>query len=212
MNSNRFFILFFPVALLSQCKVPGKMVIGNYIDKKFGDTLKVYSNKTYDYIEKLNSGSLGLTQGKWAIKNKSIQFQCNHNPLVGYWLKIHKDSLSKNFQVTFKFKNTQFPVKIKNVALFKDGSLLNKDNFKKTENVVRIYNDEYDLIVIKTFNFVPITINHLNPNHAYIADIFPAERLYELDKIPFIVHRRKLSSFKKYGEFDKPLSFKKIRN
>ncbi len=206
-------IMVFSLISLSQCNVSSKQVVGSYVDKTFGDTLKINKDKSYDYLEKLNSGSLGLTQGKWEIKNHNIQFHCDHKPLVGYRLKVQKDSSANHFQIKLVSGDTKEPIYVENVEVFKNGSVLKKDSFKKAKNIVKILTDNYDSIVVQTFNFTNLTFAHsLNSNYGYVAEIYPVERLYELDKVPFAVQRNKLKSRKTKQYEDVNFSFKKIKN
>lgn len=216
MNCKAFtqnFILSFLLINLSKCSVSNKQVVGKYVENTFGDTLVIHKDKSYDYLERLNSGKVGLTQGNWEMNNREIEFQCNHQPLVGYWKKVQRDSSVNNFQIKLLLGSTEEPIYIESAEVFKNGSALQKDSVEKIKNVVKILTNNYDSIVIQTFNFVNLTFtNSLNPNYGYIVKVFPGERLYELDKVPFFVHRNKLKSIKTKQYNNLNFSFKKIRN
>lgn len=205
--------MIFLFTCLTKCTVTNKQVVGKYVEKTFGDTLEIHKDNSYDYLEKLNSGIMGLTQGTWKMNDRNMEFKCDHKPLVGYWKKVQRDSSVNNFQIKFVLGSTKEPIYIESVEVFKNGSVLQKDSVQKIKNVVKILSDNYDSIVVQTFNFANLTFtNSLNPNYGYIVKIFPGERLYELDKVPFSVRRNKLKSGKTEEYDDLNFSFKKLKN
>lgn len=209
---NQNFIMLFLLISLTKCSVSNKQVMGKYVEKTFGDTLEIHNDKSYDYLEKLNSGIMGLTQGTWKINDRKMEFQCDHKPLVGYWKKVERDSSVNNFQLKLVLGSTKEPIYIESVEVFKNGSPLQNDPIEKIKNVVKILTDNYDSIVVQTFNFANLTFTSaINPNYGYIVKVFPGERLYELDKVPFSVHRNELKSRKTEDYDDLNFSFKKIR-
>src|SRR5690242_1184349 len=213
MNRNNILILLFLFFELTGCKIFGKQVAGNYIDVKHGDSLQILSDSSYIYLEKLNSGVVGETQGKWKIKKHRIFFMCDHKPLVGYRLKVNRDSTSHNFQIKLLLGATLTPIHIEKVGAFKNGAALSENNFEQSKNIVRIFSKSFDSIVIQTFNFTSIKFRDtLNKNYGYIARIHPVERLYELDKVPFKIKKKNLKSTKTDEYKDIFLTFKKSEN
>jgi hypothetical protein len=72
---------------------------------------------------------------------------------------------------------------------------LDKDNFQQSKNVVRIFSKDFDSMAVQTFNFTNIRFQDtLNNNYGYVARLYPVERLYELDKVPFKRKRKTLKS------------------
>jgi hypothetical protein len=141
MNCKAFtqnFILFFLLINLSKCSVSNKQVVGKYVENTFGDTLVIHTDKSYDYLERLNSGKVGLTQGNWEMNNREIEFRCDHQPLVGYWKKVQRDSSVNNFQIKLVLGSTEEPIYIESAEVFKNGSALQKDSVEKIKNVVKI--------------------------------------------------------------------------
>jgi hypothetical protein len=185
MNLSKILSLFFLVALLSGCKVPSKQIVGNYIDTTHGDTLQILADNSYEFFEKLNTGLIGGTHGKWEIKKRRIYFKSEPKPLVGYRLKVNRDSTSNNSEIKLLLADTQEPIHIEEVYFFKNGVTLSKDNFEQSKNLIRIFSKDFDSIVVQTFNFTNIRLQDtLNKNYGYVARIYPVERLYELDKVP----------------------------
>ncbi len=213
MKLYRIIILILLVSGLSKCKVVNKVIVGKYIETAFGDTLQINNDQSYEYLEKLNNGTLGWTQGKWIIKNRKIYFQCDHQPLVGYRLKVRPDTLLQNFQIKLLLGDTDEPINIENVCLFKNNLHVDANNFKQSTNVVTIFTTNFDSIVIHTSNFTPLSLpNILNTNHGNIARIYPVERLYALDKVPFSINKNILKSRKTKAYQNIFLTFKKIDN
>ncbi len=213
MTTYQILVLLFLLAGFISCKVSSKQVIGKYIDTSYGDTLQLNADKSYEYLEKLNKGDIGLTQGEWEIKNHKIRFQCDHKPLVGFRLKVIRDSLSNIFQIKLLLGDAGEPIYIEDVKIFKNSFTLSNDNFKNSKNLVKIFAKDFDSIVVRTFNFSVIAFpDTLNANYGYIAKIYPIERLYELDKVPFIINKSTLTSIQT-KEYDNIfLSFKKMLN
>jgi hypothetical protein len=189
------------------------MATGKYIDTTFGDTLQINQNNRYDYIEKLNTGNLGWTSGTWTIKKRKLHFKCDHKPLVGYRLRIRRDSSSNVFQLKLVQGEKETPIFIEDVYIFKNNFILSNEFFKKSNNIAVIATNDFDSIVVTTFNYNSITFhNTLNTNYSYIAKILPVERLYELDKVPFRINKFSLKSTQTNEYSDMNLNFKKIGN
>lgn len=181
-------VLFFflIITILTSCKVQSKHIAGKYVDTTFEDTLQIYSDKSYEYLEKLNNGNLGWTRGQWKIKNRKIYFISNPKPLVDYTLKIRHDISINNFQIKLLLADTQKPIYIEDVKILKNNEVLSSESFTKSKNEVRLFVSDFDSILVSTFNFTTIIFpNTLNKNRGYVAKIYPEERLYELDKVPF---------------------------
>ena len=195
MNRSKIVSLFFWVALLSGCKVLSKQIVGHYIDTAHGDTLQIRTDHSYQFLEKLNTGITGATHGKWEVKKSKIYFKSKPKPLVGYRLKVIRDSTSNNFSIKLLLADSYEPIHIEKVSFFKDGTTLDEDNFQQSKNVVRIFSKDFDSMVVQTFNFTNIRFQDtLNKNYGYVARIYPVERLYELDKVPFKIKRKILKS------------------
>jgi hypothetical protein len=212
MNRNNIISFLFLIFELAGCTISGKQVAGNFIDVKHGDSLQILNDSSYIYLEKLNSGVVGETQGKWKNKKHRIVFICDHKPLVGYRLKVNRDSTSHNFRIKLLLEATSTPIHIEKVGVFKNGNALSQNNFEQSKNMVRIFSKSFDSIIIQTFNFTNIKFRDtLNKNYGYIARIYPVERLYELDKVPFKIKKKTLKSAKTDEYKDIFLTFKKIR-
>lgn len=105
------------------------------------------------------------------------------------------------------------PIYIEAVSLFKNNAILYDVNFSKSKNVVQIFTHDFDSMIVQTYNFIALHIpNTLNQKHGYITRIYPVERLYELDKVPFRIRRKTLTytSTKEYENIR--LNFKKLED
>jgi hypothetical protein len=195
--------------LFSSCTVSKKQVVGTYLNSHYGDTLHLYEDGNYEYAEQLISGKVGWTEGKWSMKKKSIIFQCDHRPLVGYRLKVRPDTLARDFQIRLTMGDTEEPIYIEDVAVY-HGPVAIENSNTHADNVVKILRNDFDSIVVRTFNFRAIKFaRDLKPVHAYVAEIYPIERLYELDKVPFVFHKKSLISKKTAAYPNINISFKK---
>ncbi len=213
MTFRQIIILILLAAGLARCNVSGKEVTGNYVDKIFGDTLQMHADKSYDYLEQLHSGTSGLTRGKWEIKNRKVYFRCDHMPLVGYRLKVRPDTSSHQFQIKLLLADSEDPIHIEDVKILKNNLRVDENSFSKINNVVKVFTKGFDSIIVKTFNFTSVTFSGtLNTSHGYVARIYPVERLYELDKVPFGFHKGTLASMQTKDYDNIFLSFKKIKN
>ncbi len=212
----KFFLCLFLLFLIycfTNCKIADTQVIGTYIEPHFGDTLIINTDKSYEYIEKLNSGSLGWTKGNWEINGPKIRFTCDHNPLVAYQIKVRPDTSINNFQIKLLLNDSETPININQVNIFNSNTVLSSTNYKISGNIVRIFVIDFDSIVLKNINLNDITFpDTLNKNQAYIVRIYPVERLYELDKVPFRIYKNELSSIKSKKNNEVSHYFKRIIN
>ena len=184
---------------------------GTYLNAKMGDTLRLYPNHTFEYLEQLYKSRLGWTEGKWTKQNRKINFQSNHRVLVGYQLKVRPDTSVKNFEIKLLMGYGNEPVYIEKVIMYKNKAELNASLYKVLNNKIALYTTNFDSVVIYPQALVPLTLpNTLNPTHGYIAKIYPAERLYDLDKASFVIRNSKLKSkpSKKYPDFN--VTFEKM--
>jgi hypothetical protein len=105
------------VILLAKCTSTVKLE-GTYLNAKKGDTLWLYPNHTYEYLEQLYKSKLGWTEGQWIKQNRKINFQCNHRVLVGYQLKVRPDTLVKNFEIKLLMGYGNEPVYVEKVIMY----------------------------------------------------------------------------------------------
>lgn len=203
------FFIFCYSLMLTGCSLSTKKLSGTYINPHYGDTLHLYTNGTFEYAEQLLSGRVGWTEGKWIINHKSIRFECDHRPLVGYRLKLRPDSLAHDFQIRLTMGDTDEPIYIENVSVY-HGAATTQNTFTNSDNVVKILTRDFDSIVIRTFNFRALKFSReVLPTNGYVAEIYPVERLYELDKVPFRYRKKKLNSTKTKQYPDIKISFVK---
>ncbi|HLY70082.1 MAG TPA: hypothetical protein VKR53_10175 [Puia sp.] len=206
-----FSLVFYFLIVLTSCKITHTALAGKYVNEPFGDTLEVFPNKRYEYVEVLNNGNSGWTKGKWEIRKNKVHFICDTKPLVGFKERVIADSTIKRFQIDLLLGETKKPIYIEDVKIYKKDSILGDESFRKSGNVIDILRTDYDSIVVITFNFVHLLFsNKLNHQYRNIIKIFPAERLYELDKVPYKMSKNALKSTKTERYEDVYLSFKKL--
>jgi hypothetical protein len=159
------------------------------------DTLYMQNQRRYEYVEKLNSGVYGWTEGEWFINRNKVRFKCDKEPLVAYRRKILPDTTVHHFQLKLLLGDTKAPVSIELVSLFKNKLVV--AGAEKQKNVVMINSTDFDSIVIYTTLFRPIRLGRQNTgNVGYILRIYPQERLYELDKLAFRFTGKTLKCFR----------------
>lgn len=209
MNQYRtLVIILVSSSLFVTCKITDTRIIGNYIDRQKGDTLRLFSDKTFEYQEKLSYGEFGWNTGKWAINENEISFfNVKPNPVVGYRLKKDIRAVIKEpLKITLILNNSKKLVIIKKVSVSVGNTFLDPSNFKVNLNSLTINANSFDTISVATSYFPPFTFNRneFEKNKHYEVTIYQAERLFELNKFPFHFKRRYL--FTNAGE----MKFRKI--
>lgn len=188
------------------CKVSELNIVGKYYDKINDDTLTLMTDNKYEFEERLKNGEHGWNTGQWAFTNNRISlYNTNPLPVVGYKLRFHKigvgpDSLKLAFTIDQSKKDISFTeVNLKN----KGASI--SDAVKIVKNKIAINTTNYDSLRVK-ISYFPIMVlnkNKFDINGIYEIIIYPAERLYELDKMVYkyrngvLQNRNELIRFKK---------------
>lgn len=183
------FLLFIITVLFFGCKVPESGIVGKYIDIERDDTLNIKADKTYEFEEKLRNGEHGWNAGNWDISKKNISFtNTTPIPVVGFKLRITKIGESEvplqlEFVVNEAKKRVQFSdmrVLYKKVGI--DNALL-----IAVSNRILIKTFNFDSIAVKIpyFPFIEFKKEKFDQNGIYRIVIYPAERLYELDKFSY---------------------------
>jgi hypothetical protein len=183
-------------SLFLACKVTNTKIIGNYIDRQNGDTLRLSADKTFEYQEKLSYGEFGWNTGLWLIRENAVSFyKVKPNPVVGYRLKKDvKENIEEALKVTLVLNASDKLIAIKNVAVSLANTSLDTTNFKVNSNSVTINTSSFDTVSLATFYFPPFIFNknEFEKNKHYQITIYQAERLFELDKFSFYYKRRSL--------------------
>lgn len=196
---------------LTKCSISIPQLSGVYLNPKFSDTLHLRPDHTYEYVEKLNNGARGWTDGKWFLQNHKVLFQCDHKPLVGYRRTIQPDNTVHIFQLKFLLSDTDAPIYVEEVKLFKAKQPLSDKTFSKENNIVKIFSKDFDSIAISTIYFRTITITSgLSTDQGNTVRIYPAERLYALDKVSFRFKENKLTSTRTKRSNITSISFEKL--
>lgn len=140
-----------------------------------------------------------------------MQFISNKTAFIGYRLEINREAIGEHGTLKFLLGNTEKPLTIQQVKISTNDLIDNGENNIQTKNTITIPN-QYDFMVINTDNFANIIIKDtLQSNYQYKVKVFPVERLYELDKIPFMVRGKKLKGTQTTQYDDRVIKFKKTR-
>lgn len=200
----------FSFCMLISCRVTQDRVSGKYVDKIYNDSLKLNKDGSYVYIETLKSGALGRTDGLWKLEKNRVKFTKDKSAFVGYRLEVNRAEIAEEGLLKLLLGNTEKPLAIKQVKISTNGQIVTGDEITQT-NTVKIP-DQFDFMVINTHHFANILIKDtLQANYQYIVKVFPVERLYELDKIPFVVRGKKLKGTQETQYDDRMIKFKKTR-
>lgn len=194
-------------SLLIACKVTDTKVVGSYIDRQKGDTLRLFANKTFEYQEKLSYGEFGWNTGNWAvIENRISFFNVKPNPVVGYRLKKEiRDSIKEPLKITLLLNASKKLITIKNVSVSLRNTVLDTSYFKYNLNTLTINTNSFDSISVATSYFPPFSFkqNEFEKNKQYDITIYQAERLFELDKYVFEYRKRSLLNYSEKIKFKK---------
>jgi hypothetical protein len=183
---------------LINCKLQSISVAGTYADKYYKDTLEIHGDSSYLFTEKLNSGYVGWTTGTWVIKKKKIYFKSSSKIMVGYSLQLSKDSSNNNFQITLLLGDSKKPVHMEAAYITKNMVPVSSKYYSITDNKLKINTSVFDSIIISAKKIAPIIFSkQIKYPFAYIARIYPAERLYELNSNPFKIKKNELLDLSK---------------
>lgn len=200
------------ICMLVSCRTTQERVSGKYVDITYSDSLKLNKDGTYVYLEILKSGALGRTDGHWELKKNRVEFTNNKTAFIGYRLEVNRERSGEEGSLQFLLGNTGKPLTIKQVRISYKDQIINEVKSVQSENTVKIP-DQYDFMVINTHHFANILIKDtLQANYNYNVKVFPLERLYELDKIPFVVRGKRLKGTQETQYDDRIIKFKKTRN
>lgn len=185
-----FFTFFlFSLSLSSGCKVYDSHITGKYFNKKTNDTLNLLANNTYEYEEKLNNGEHGWNTGNWNLTKNTVSFfNTTPLPLVGYKLRIIKVGISEEpLQLEFILNGSKKILQISEVHLFDKKNLVNASYTSPVSNKIIVKKNNSDSIAVKIpyFPLIGFNGNRFDKNGVYKVIVYPAERLYELDKLSY---------------------------
>ncbi len=187
INSRTFLVLFLFVN--SACKVSEKEITGKYFDKKTSDTLSLFSNKTYAYVEKLDNGELGWNTGSWSFNKKYVSFfDTKPVPVVGYGLqKTIVNTTKELLQIQFLLNDSKEILEIKRAIALLNNKPVDVGYFSINLNLLTVNNFNFDSLSIFTSYFPAFSFKQssFKKNKVYQVIITPNERLYELDKFSY---------------------------
>lgn len=193
---SRYVIILCSIAILVGCKVTDRKIVGSYIDRQKGDTLRLFANKTFEYQEKLSYGEFGWNTGNWTLNDEGISFiNVKPEPVVGYRLKkAIVDSISEPLKITLVLNASKKLIAIKNASVSFHNSVLDTSYYKYDLNNLTINSNAFDSISLATFYFPPFSFrqDEFEKNRQYEITIFQAERLFELDKYVFKYKKKSL--------------------
>lgn len=152
-------IILFSTFLLIGCKVTDTKIIGTYVDRQKGDTLRLFGDKTFEYQQKLSYGEFGWNTGNWAINENRISFSnVKPDPVVGYRLeKSIRDSIKEPLKIILLLKNSKKLITIKNALVWSRNNVLDTSYFKYNLNTLTINTNSFDSVSVVTSFFPPIS-------------------------------------------------------
>ena len=202
MNYHNLIFWILLVWLLTGCKVAEVKIVGQFIDRKTGDTLSLFGKDSYEYKQKLTNGEFGWNTGNFLLDKKRISFlNTQPFPVVGYKMQrkvvdTSTEPLHLQFQLNGKvpFK----PLLINKAEVLFNSQPLDQSYFKISLNQIIIKTAKFDSVVIFCSYFPPFSFagNKFDKNKLYQILITPIERLYELDKYSYKYSNRSLSNRK----------------
>ena len=199
------------IFMLVSCRITQEQAAGKYVDKTYNDSLKLNKDGSYVYIETLKSGALGRTDGQWILDHKQVIFTKDKPAFIGHRIEVDRAQKAKEGSLKFLLGNTDKSLNIQKINVSMDDKIRSGADLILTNNTAKLP-DTFDFIVINTDHFANILIKDtLQSNYQYTVRIFPIERLYELDHIPFVVSGKKLKSRQKTMYDNRVIKFKKTR-
>lgn len=200
-------IILFSTFLLIGCKVTDTKIIGTYVDRQKGDTLRLFGDKTFEYQQKLSYGEFGWNTGNWGINENRISFSnVKPDPVVGYRLeKSIRDSIKEPLKIILLLKNSKKLITIKNALVWSRNNVLDTSYFKYNLNTLTINTNSFDSVSVVTSFFPPISFkkSEFEKNKQYQITISQAERLFELDKYVFEYKKKSLLNRSEKTQFKK---------
>ena len=178
-------LIIFAIITLCGCKISESNCIGKYLDKNRDDTLNLLPGKKYEFEEKLINGEHGWNTGNWTIdKNRILFSNTNPLPVVGYKLRIHKIGVGQYpLHLLIKIDQLKKDIQFTDIRLLDKGLQVNGEA-DIIKNRIVVNTNRFDTIGIKIAYFPMMAFDKykFDLNGIYEVIIYPAERLYELDK------------------------------
>jgi len=192
------------------CKVSESSIIGKYIDRERDDTLNVMANKTYEFEERLSNGKNGWNTGNWDIKKNSVFFfNTTPLPVVGYKLRVIKlGESTEPLKLEFVINASEKKLHFTEVIVIDRNTPVNTAHTSPGSNKLEIKTFNFDSIAVKIpyFPFIGFKQNKFDKNGVYQVIIYPAERLYELDKVSYKYRNRSLINHSENMRYQKGAS------
>ena len=182
-------LLFIPLFLLLGCRISESAIAGKYIDRERDDTLHMMADKTYEFEERLKNGEHGWNTGNWQMDKRTISFfNTKPLPLVGFTLRITKTGITAYpLQLNFSIDQSEKTVQFTDVRI--SGNMLegNSSDVSIVSNKIIVKTANFDSLQVKIgyFPFISFSKNKFDKNGVYEVMVYPAERLYELDKLSY---------------------------
>lgn len=195
------------LVLFFGCKVSDSVIIGKYIDYKRGDTLTLLADRSYEFEEKLNTGEHGWNTGNWILSKRKIVFSNTRPlPIVGCKVKLIKIGKGKA-ALQLNIVQNGSPEKFNTIETRvkgNDSDANNKFIIHKT-NTIFLKSFIFEKLEIRVPYFPVLTFSkkEFEENGVYRVIVYPAERLYILDKLSYRYQKNRLLNRREHIRYER---------
>lgn len=188
------------LVLFLGCKVSDSSIIGKYIDYQKDDTLTLRADRSYEFEEKLNTGEHGWNTGSWILRKHKIAFSNTKPlPIVGCKVKLIKTGKGKaalKLNIVLNGSSKKINT-IETSVMGMGGSMIN-DISKQKNNTIFLKSFTFEKLEIQLpyFPVLQFKKDEFEEQGVYQLIVFPAERLYELDKLSYRYSKNRLVNCK----------------
>lgn len=177
------------LVLFYGCNVSESNIIGKYVDYQKDDTLTLRGDRSYEFEEKLNTGEHGWNTGNWKLHKHKIAFS-NTKPLpvVGCKVKLIKTGKGKTaLQLNIVLNGASKKINTIETRVIGMGGAVNNDISKQKRNTVFLKSFTFEKLEIRLpyFPVLKFKKDEFEEKGVYQLIVFPAERLYNLDKFTY---------------------------
>jgi hypothetical protein len=201
------------IFFLAGCGPSALRLTGVYTDRsRPGDTLTLFPDKTYEYQERLQNNIAGWTYGHWEASKRRVRFTIAPRPLMGFGLKVRKDSSGGRQAFRLLLGNSGKGVPVERVEAFHRNRILEDSACRISGNLVEPLNPEIDSLAVFTHDYQALELgSSYRERLLYNLELYPVERYYLLDQYVFVAKKARLENMVTRDTPPAYMHFEKLR-